>query len=305
MNAANVLVSLVTKDNDFQRAQAAAVEETARRLGVTIDICYAEGDAVNQSQQILKAIQDKNCRYTGVIVEPVGTGMLQIAKVATAAHIAWVVINQEVDYVAQLRRTSNSPIFEVGSDQIAAGRIQAQQFSALLPQGGTVLYIEGPSTRIVAQQRTKGMLAAKPSNIEIKVLRGDWTEESAHKIVRNWMGLSTSRSLNVGVVGCQNDEMAVGARKAFSEAVNDSDREAWLGLPFTGCDGLPETGQEFVRRGQITATVVIPPNAGLALELLMKARQPGVVIPERTLSAPRSYPPVEELRPRTVAGRRL
>ena len=41
--------------------------------------------------------------------------------------------------------------------------------------------------------------------------------------------------------------MAIGARKAFEELPNEADRERWLELPFTGCDGLPKTGQAWVR----------------------------------------------------------
>ena len=64
--------------------------------------------------------------------------------------------------------------------------------------------------------------------------------------------------------------MALGARKAFEE-MGDQHRDRWLSLPFLGCDGMPATGQAWVRQGLLAATVVIPPNAGVAVEMLAKA----------------------------------
>jgi hypothetical protein len=51
------LLALVTHDNDYQRAQAASAETTARRLGVELETVFADGDAVHQIEQILTAIQ--------------------------------------------------------------------------------------------------------------------------------------------------------------------------------------------------------------------------------------------------------
>src|SRR5207248_11753919 len=61
-------------------------------------------------------------------------------------------------------------------------------------------------------------------------------------------------------------------------------RQHWLSLPFIGCDGLPKTGQAWVKRGLLTATIFAPPNAGQALEMLVKAFQTGSVPPEQTRS---------------------
>jgi ribose transport system substrate-binding protein len=92
--------------------------------------------------------------------------------------------------------------------------------------------------------------------------------------------------------------MALGARKAFEELTNESDRERWLRLPFTGCDGLPKTGQAWVRSGLLTATIFVPPNAGQAVEMLFHAMQLGKPLPERALTVPVSIPPLEELKRR-------
>ncbi len=114
MKPLNVLVSLITKDNDFQMEQAANVQAAAVRLGVKVQIVYANNDAVDQSQQIFKAIQGQGEHPDGILAEPVGTGMSQAATAAVAAGIGWGVVNREVDYIQHLRTHSeNSNFFRV------------------------------------------------------------------------------------------------------------------------------------------------------------------------------------------------
>ncbi len=295
MKKLNVVVALITSDNDYQAEQAASATEVAVRLGANLQIVYADNDAVNQTQQLIKIIQGTAQPTDAIIVEPVGTEMIQVARAAVAAGIGWGIMNREPEYLPELRQSRRAPVFAVATDQIEVGKIQGRQFAALAQQGN-VLYIEGPSGGGGASAlRTQGMLSVKPAGMQVKVIKGDWTERSGHHAIKSWLSLSTSRKLDIRVVGCQNDAMAMGARKAFAELTGAGDREHWLKVPFTGCDGVTKTGQEWVRRGLLTATVVTPPTAGLALEILARAVQTGSDPPERTPIAPWSFPKVEEL----------
>jgi ribose transport system substrate-binding protein len=294
MTKLSILVSLITNENDYQKEQAAAAEDAARRLDANIQIVYAGNDAVNQSQQLLKVIQGSSQRPDAILVEPVGTGMPQVAGAAAAAGIGWGILNRDVDYVAKLRLAGRAPIFAVTTDQEEVGRIQGRQFAVLLKEGGGVLYVEGPATD-VARLRASGMYSTKPENVSPKVLKGDWTEASGHRAVKSWLSLSTSQQLHIRVIGCQNDAMAIGARRACEEVPESQARKKWLSLPFTGCDGAPKTGQEWVCRGLLAATVVVPPTMGLAFEIMAKAIRSGVQPLQRTLSTPSSYPALEEL----------
>ena len=296
MSKPTVLLSLTTNDNDYQREQAASAEEAAKRAGVQIQIIYAENDAINQSQQLLKAIQSPaGTRPDAVVFEPVGTGLPQVAKAAASAGVGWVILNRDVDYLADLRRNTKAPVFAVTTDHTEVGRIQGRQIAALLPQGGSIIYIQGPSGSDAAQQRTNGLYETKPDNVQVRAMKAQWTEASAHQAVSSWLRLSTSRDVTFGVICAKDDSMAIGARKAFQEQPAGAKRDKWLSLPFTGCDGMPETGQIWVRQGLLTATVVVPPNAGQAIEMLAQALAKGTQPPERTLTAPRSYPAVEVL----------
>jgi ribose transport system substrate-binding protein len=293
MNTLSVVVALTTRDNDYQAEQAASAADVASRLGVKISIVYAENDAVNQSQQLVKIIQDKNQRPDAILVEPVGTPMPQVAKAAVTVGIGWGILNREADYIAELRRGGQAPVFAVSPDQEEVGRIQGKQLAALTREGD-VLYIEGPSSHSAANLRKKGMLATKPGALTVKMLKGDWSERSAQHAIKSWRSLSTSKELNIQAVACQNDAMAMGARKTLVD-LTQAERERWLNVPFLGCDGVTKTGQEWVRSGQLRATVVIPPMAGLALEMLVKAVSSGAMPAERTLCVPRSFPNLAEI----------
>ncbi len=87
--------------------------------------------------------------------------------------------------------------------------------------------------------------------------------------------------------------MAIGARKAFEEC--SEVRKEWQKMAFLGCDGLPKTGQEWVRSKLLTATILIPPNAGQAIEMMAKAIASGTLPPERTFTVAKSFPTIEVL----------
>src|SRR5713101_5922945 len=142
MKKLRFLISLTTDDNDYQIEQAKSAELMARKLGVEIQIVYADNDAITQSTQILKAIQaEENLRPDAVVFEPVGgTALPQVARAAVSAGVGWAVLNRDANYIQELRRTSSAPIFSISSDHLEIGRIQGKQFAALLPRGGTVLY---------------------------------------------------------------------------------------------------------------------------------------------------------------------
>ena len=302
MKKLSFVVSLTNNENDYQQEQAAAAEKAARRLGVDVKIIQADNDSLKQSQQLLDIIQNTTGpRPDAIIFEPAGgTAFPQVARAAAAAGIGWVVLNHDVDYVPQLRKAyPGVPMFSISSDHVEVGRIQGKQFAALLPEGGSVLYIEGPAASSAAKDRTRGMNETKPANIQAKVMRANWTEESSYRAVSSWLRLRTSHEMHIELVGAQDDSMAMGARKAFAELAQ-GDRERWLKMPFIGCDGMPKTGQAWVRSGALAATIFIRPNTDLALEMLTEATRKGSPLPEQHLTIPESVPALAEITPRGV-----
>jgi ABC-type sugar transport system substrate-binding protein len=298
MKKLNFLISLTTKENDYQQEQATAAQAAARRLDVDIQILYADNDAITQSQQLLQVIQSTSgTRPDAIVFEPVGgTALPQVARAAATAGMGWAVLNRDVEYISEFRKLYPVPMFIVTSDHEEIGRIQGQQLAALLPQGGSVLYVQGPPESLAAKQRTAGMYETKPVNIGVKLMKAHWTEESAYKAISAWLRLSTSQESRIDLVAAQDDSMAMGARKALQDHTSGAARDRWLSLPFTGCDGVPKTGQAWVRSGLLAATVVVPPNTGQAMEMLANAFRASSKPGERSITKAHSFPSIDDLR---------
>jgi ribose transport system substrate-binding protein len=305
MSKIKFVLSLITRENDYQREQAKAAEAVAGRLNVDLEILYADSDSVTQSSQLLDVIHKHKSELSGILVEPAGgTSFPQVGRAAVSAGIAWVVLNRDANSVVDLRGKFPAPAFAVSSDHVEVGRIQAQQLAAILPEGGTVLCIQGPSASLAAQQRMVGLQEAKPSNITLKLLKSsNWTEEGGHHAVSSWLRLMTSHQQQIHAVAAQNDFIALGARKAFEEIASGQEAAHWAKLPFLGVDGLARTGQSWVNGGSLTATVVVPAVAGSALEMAVEAIAKKAQPPDIRLIPAHSFPGLDSLRSVSVQRR--
>lgn len=298
-NKLRFVLSLITRDNDYQLEQATAAQQTADRLGVELITLFADNDAIEQSTQILNVVQAINVRTDGILVEPASrTAFPKAAQAAVTANTAWVVLNSEAEYLRELRSAATVPVFSVSADNHQVGRIQGQQLAALLPAGGSVLYLQGPSGSSVVAQRTAGMLETKPLAVSIKTLKSvDWTEDGGCHAVSSWLRLSTSRNERMDAVQAQNDFLALGARRAMEKEISGQKQNSKTHPPFLGVDGLAKTGQAWVLQGALAATIVVPPTAGQALETLVSAVRGRTQPPERTLVSPHSFPEPKVLSP--------
>lgn len=298
MKQLKFLLSLVGNESEYQRDQALQAEKTAKRLGVELQIVYAQRDAINQSQQLLDGIHAKAAdRPDAIIFEPVSeTGLPKVAQASAAAKIGWCILNLRPAYLAELRAGNSCVAFGVGADHVEIGRIQGRQLAKLLPQGGDVLLVQGPSDNAAAQQRLQGLQEARPANINLRQLKGKWTEESGYQSVAGFLALSTSHGGNIQCIVAHNDRMALGAKRAFTELTKGDEQDRWLTLPFLGCDGLTESGQAWVPVRKLTATVVVPPNAPHAIEIFVDALTKGKRPLEYSFTVSRSFPDIPQLK---------
>ena len=301
MSRLRFLFSLITRENDYQVEQASAALAAAKDIGVDAEIVYANNDPITQSTQVLKAIQaEPSERPNGIIIEPLGaTAFPQAAQAAVRAGIGWAVLSRRADYAAELGKASRSPVFSVSVDQVEVGRIQARQVMALLPRGGSVLFIQGPSVSSVSKERHDGLMELLPGNVRVTNMRGRWTEESAHQSVCSWFKLMTAQKARIDLVLAQNDVMGMGAKKAIAETVTGPDRDDWLEIPVTGVDGVLKTGQAWVNSGKLAATVIVPASSGKALRLMAEAIWKGSGVAEHIYTSPAAFPEIAMLTPRT------
>jgi ABC-type sugar transport system substrate-binding protein len=263
---------------------------------VDVDVLYSENNAVLQIQQLFKVIHAEQ-PPRAIVVEPVALqGMERVAQAAARAGIGWALLNSSASYVQDLRRRfPDVPIFAVGSDQVEIGRIQGRHLRILLPAGGTVLYVQGPRGSTAAEGRFRGLEESLAgAGITTMILDALWTEESAEHAVRGWLRLRKWESTRIDAVAAQDDSMARGARRAL-EAVPELAKRC-AEIPFLGIDGVPEVGQELVKQGLLTATVVMPSNTGAALDAVARWLRSGLQPAASIHLAVHSVPDERQLR---------
>jgi ribose transport system substrate-binding protein len=296
--ALKIVVSLHSASSVYQQAEARAAQIAGQQYGFRVNVIYADGDAVTQSEQLLKLIYSSgDVRPDVIILEPIGTGMIRVAREAAKGGVGWIVLNREVAYISELRGSSRAPMFVVTTDHVESGRIQGRQLNALLPRGGTVVYLQGPSGHPVVQARTEGMMETKDPRIKVRRLQGHWEESAASAAMTSWLRLPTSGELRPLVVAAQNDFMAMGARKAVIQAAGQASQEGPDKIRYIGCDGLEEHGRRWIYGGLLDATIVCPALSALAVALLAKELQQGVPAPPLTLAEPVSFPKLSQLQP--------
>lgn len=284
-----VLVSLISENQEYQRAQAAEALAAAARAGIEARAVYASLDPTVQVQQISAAIgAPEGGRPGAVVVETTGAaGFERVARAALEAGVGWVLVSDRARYLDTLRREFPGKLVAATCvDNEEIGRLQARLAARLLPGGGRILAVDGPSATAAAIQRRRGLEEGlRGSRLQIgKTVTADWTNAGAAKAVDLWLRLLGKAAPRPDLVVANNDEMAVGAAQALLAA-----RPEWGKLPAIGCDGLPGGGQRQVREGLLAATVITPATAGPGVEVAAKALA-GQPAPEVTLVPVRPFP---------------
>jgi ABC-type sugar transport system substrate-binding protein len=264
-----LVLFLRTFHNDYQDLLRADCLAGANRHAFQLQVFSADDDAEQQVLQIREALElARQVRPTAFMVSPVReSALLSIAHEVTRAGIGWIVLNRWNDNLLELRgEFPNLPIFAVNPDQNEVGRVQGRQFRALLPQGGELLYIQGPLGTSSSHRRYAGMRdEIAGASIEVVTFNSDWSMEGGASATKEWLRIFAGAPLPLYVVGAQNDEMAMGARKALTE-MGDPTRRVPNAIRVTGCDGSPSYGRRLVDAGELAATVVIPPVSGRAVD---------------------------------------
>ncbi len=305
MKKLKVVVS-IPGHNLYLREQEAAAKAAADRLGVELQVINAEMDPLQQSQQLLELVQSRTeAKPDAIVLEPVSAaGLPRVAEAAVAAGIAWVVSNALVDYLGDLRKKAKAPVFQVSQDHVEIGRIQGRQIGALLPEGGSVLYLRGPAMNAVAAKRFEGLEAAKPKNIELRSVKVQSSADSSYNALCSWLSSGTVRPEGTQLILSQNADFIFGARKAFESNVAEPAKSKWLAVPCAGA-GPPNKLRALVNEGALLAAVLTSLTMNTVLDMLVPAMKKGSQPQERTFVEAHSYPSLEELakRPMRLNGR--
>jgi ABC-type sugar transport system substrate-binding protein len=265
---------LVQSKSVFQGRLKQAAEDAAQRLGVTLDVAFAEGDSAQQREQLFAFIR-RDPKPDGFLVQPIeASGVRFVVREAHQKGLGCAFINRHPTFVDELRAQTGGVVFSVTADNVEIGRIQGEQFRALLPEGGAVLYVTGPSSADSAAQRLEGAEKSKGPLVSIMRVAANWTRQGGEQAVSDWLH-TTLGMVRFDMLGAQNDDMAIGAREALGHFADRLQQPQLRTLPATGVDGLPEFGQRLVAARQLAASVIMPTTTGEALEMLVAALRGG------------------------------
>ena len=150
----------------------------------------------------------------------------------------------------------------VSADNYEMGRLMGEYILSRLGGKGRIMEIHGLKGSSPAEDRHNGLAdALRDTDVKIVAdLQGDWTEETAYQVVKDYQGDLNAIDLVFG----QNDRSAMGARRAFIE------RGARLPL-FCGIDGLPgeDGGIRMVRDSLLDASYIYPTHGDQILKLAL------------------------------------
>jgi ABC-type sugar transport system substrate-binding protein len=298
--ARRVTLFLMSAENDYQAHMERTAREAAARCGMQLEVtCSGEGaveNPVRHIAQIFAALRQVPDRLPdAILIQPTSTHCASVLEAAARARVPCAVLNRRPEFLPDLRlRFPDVPLFSVGPDQAAIGRVQAEQVRALLPRGGRVLYVQGIEVASAVHQRRDAMMASLPASVEVVPVYGDWDDAQAERVVASWFARLAPGDRLPELCACQNDTMAAGAARVLARLAASRDHAQAARIPLTGCDHV-ERGQRLLEEGTLTATIDRGSSSVTAIEALAAFFR-GQAMPQALLSLPvRSVPPIEAL----------
>jgi ABC-type sugar transport system substrate-binding protein len=283
-------------DNPYQQVQASEALEMGRRLGVGVDVDFAQGDFSIQVRQIFKSTRQESDAPNVVIVMPVQESALKsLSETTVAMGIGWVYLNRGAGNIATLREMNPKIASSlVTPDQREIGHVHARLLRQLFPEGAHILYVQGRVTTSSSEARAAGLregLTQPGPPVEIvSTLDGNWTAKDTEASMTRWLQLMLPARLRLDAVVCQSDFMAMGAIQALRMTAASLGHPTLKSLPVIGCDGLAAVGKKLVDQGQLAATVHVPTTAARAIESVVAFYRQGATLPEEIRLRPHAYP---------------
>jgi ABC-type sugar transport system substrate-binding protein len=260
----SVALLLDDPQNLYQQLLAREAQSAAAAHGLKLlPPEWAQGSPWTQLESI-NALLRKEARPEGIVIMLAGRLTRGPAERLVKSGLAVVFIQRIPDWVLELQTTYRETLVAaVSPRQERIGEIQARHALRLLPAGSFVLLITGDLSTAAAVKRKQGFLDTVAQRLLVQALDGRWSAAGTEQAIAEWLRLGAERERKIDLVVCANDAMAAGARRALSR----HDKEL-AGLPMIGCDGLEQEGKPMLARGELAATVVVPPTTPKALELL-------------------------------------
>ncbi|MGA2450533.1 MAG: substrate-binding domain-containing protein [Polyangiaceae bacterium] len=287
-------------DGEYQKLNREEFIEAAARLGVAVENSSAAGDSARQADQIVSClIRDESTRPNAILVSPVReAALVGAAHRAARLGVGWVLLGRWNSFINDMREEfPRLPIFCVTADQVEIGRIQGRQILALMPNGGELVCICGPLGVSSVTRRLAGLREVlDKKSFHVYHVNSDWTTPGGTNAMNEWLQIFASGKLPDFGVAAHNDEMAMGAKHALVARARVESGFFAARVPLVGVDGAAGFGQRLIREKAISATVIVPPTAGRAIQEVAAMLRSGGSCPEsEVVLAPSSFPNADAL----------
>ena len=127
-------------------------------------------------------------------------------------------VSAGVSVIALNRHVRTSKAIGVYPDEYGAGKLQGNYMERNLPMGARIVYLQGTSAQLSAQERWEGFKEhCLDKRRDVRLLDrqdGNYSREEGQRIMEEWL----KKYSQVDAVVCGNDEMALGALAALKRA---------------------------------------------------------------------------------------
>lgn len=238
----NYVIGALMKQNadTFVKNISDAIVAHAAELGnVTLDMQDAEGDINKQLEQA-----------ETMLTKGVDAVILNAVDVEGSAPIVDLCLEAGVPVIEcnTLTNNSDSATCYVGSDDVDAGRIQAEFLKTVLPEDAKVCYMMGPIGVSPQIYRLEGITTylfdERPEMQVLQSQTANWKRDEAMALAETWL----TQYQDLDAIICQNDDMAMGALEA-AEGMGRKE-----GLVIVGIDAITDAVAA-VAEGRLEATV--------------------------------------------------
>ncbi|MET7327268.1 substrate-binding domain-containing protein [Nonomuraea sp. NPDC005650] len=234
-------MSVSTLNNPYFVRFRDGAQAEAKKLGVKLTVTDAQNDA---SQQVNQVQNFTSQNMKAIIINPVDSD--------AAAPAVKAADRFDIPVIAADRGVNGAAVAQtVASDNVAGGRLAAQELAGLLGEKGNVAVLQGVPGTSASRDRGKGFAEGVAAYPDIKVVAQQPADFDRAKGLDVMTNLIQSHPDLAGVFA-ENDEMALGAIKALGA-------RAGRQVKVVGFDGTPDAIKA-VRAGALSATVAQQPR---------------------------------------------
>jgi len=259
------IVALMKQNADtFVQNISDAIVARAQELGAEVELVMydAEGEISKQLDQAETAL-----------IAGCDAIILNAVDVEGSAPIVNMFMDKDIPVIQCNTLTNNidEATCYVGSDDVDAGKIQAEFMKAVLADDAKVCYMMGPIGVSPQIYRLEGIQTHLFDVTNIEVLQSqtaNWKRDQAMSLAEDWLTMYP----DLAAIICQNDDMAMGVLEA-AEAAGRKD-----GLIVIGIDAITDA-LEAVKDGRLDATVFqdAAGQGAMSVDVALQCAKDGVV----------------------------